>query len=116
MTTTLTPPTNVVTPKVGDILLSTFGYDALIAKFAMVTRVSGKSVFIRELARVDNYMRGGMSWTSFPSFGNFVGAEERKIVKLRGDTYSLKDGEYSTYYFWGTEENPGRVIECYNHH
>lgn len=51
------------TPKVGDILAGTWGYEATLWTFAKVVGVSGKSVRVQELeAESFNMKTGGMEW------------------------------------------------------
>lgn len=108
----LTNPTPVlVGPKVGDILLSTWGYEASIATWAKVVGVTGKSVKIAYIGAIEKHT-GPMEWTSLPDV-NSVG---KKVVTKRftpaGSSYKVKDSSFSNFYPWkGTEP-----ISCYNYH
>ena len=96
-------------PKVGDILVSCWGYEACIAHWAKVVAVTGKSVKIQLLGALDNHT-GPMEWTSMPdlnSGGNII----TKRFKPYGDSYRVKDSSFSTFYKWG-----GDAISCYNYH
>lgn len=104
-------PALVNGPKVGDILVSTYGYDACIAHFAKVIEVTKASVKIVRLGNSDTYKgTGGMNWTSMPDFST-SGDVETKRFKPCGDTYKVKDTSCATYYPWN-----GKPIECYNYH
>lgn len=97
-------------PKVGDILCSTSGYDACIAHFAKVIAVTKSSVKIELLGRIDN-PTSPMTWDSKPDVHSTGGTVVTKRFKPYGDSYSVKDNNYATYYVWS-----GNPINCYNYH
>lgn len=100
----------VVTPKVGDILVSTFGYEACIARFAKVVAVTKASVKVVSL-RANETHNGPMEWTSVPDVD--AAGEEVSTRRFRacGNTYSVRDGSISTYRPWS-----GKPVNCYNYH
>jgi hypothetical protein len=99
-------------PKVGDILVSTSGYEACIAHFAKVVAVTKSSVKIARIGSNDTYKGGnGMEWDSVPDMSRESDALETKRFKPCGETYKVKDTSYSTFYVWG-----GQPISCYNYH
>jgi hypothetical protein len=102
-------PAVVNGPKVGDILVSCWGYEASIASFAKVVAVTAKSVKIARLRAIENHT-GPMEWTSTPDLGS-VGKIETKRFSPSGDSYRVKDSSFSNYYPWG-----GKPVNCYNYH
>lgn len=105
-------PVVVNGPKVGDILVSCSGYEACIAHWAKVIAVTGKSVKIQLLGANNTYYGGGgMNWTSLPDLVSNRDVVMTKRFKPCGDSYSVKDTSYSTYFVWN-----GKPVECYNYH
>lgn len=107
-------PRNTATniPKVGDILLSSSGFDASIATWAVVVGVTSKRVKIQEVQTINyDYHNGGMDWTSKPNVDNKIGKVETKAFKDCGNGYRIKRNEYSSYF-----KHDGRPVSCYNHH
>jgi len=106
----LNEPAVVNGPKVGDILVSCWGYEACIAHWAKVVAVTDKSVKLQFLGARDDHT-GPMEWTSMPDL-NRAGA---KIVTKRfqpaGDSYRVKESSFSNFYKWD-----GKPISCYNYH
>ena len=99
-------------PKVGDIIVSTSGYEACIAHFAKVIGVTKASVKIVRLGNNDTYRgSGGMEWESLPNLNAESDKVETKRFKAYGDTYKVKDNSYATFYPWA-----GKPISCYNYH
>jgi hypothetical protein len=99
-------------PKIGDILVSTAGYEACIAHFAKVVDVTKSSVKIVRLGCNNTYKgSGGMEWESLPNFNAESDEVETKRFKPYGETYKVKDSSYATFYPWG-----GEPISCYNYH
>jgi hypothetical protein len=99
-------------PKVGDILVSTSGYEACIAHFAKVIDVTKASVKIVRISSRDTYKPGnGMEWDSVPNLNAESDEVETKRFKAYGDTYKVKDTSYSSFYPWS-----GEPISCYNYH
>ena len=103
-------PVPLNAPKVGDILCSTYGYDACIAHFAKVVAVSKASVKIELLGTIDNYT-SPMTWESKPNVDSYGGSVHTKRFKACGDTYSVKDTSCATFYPWS-----GKPVNCYNYH
>lgn len=98
-------------PKIGDILVSTSGYEACIAHFAKVIDVTKSSVKIIRIASKDVYKQGGMDWVSTPIIDDERGEVMTKRYKAYEDSYVIKETSYSNYYLW-----KGNPIDCYNHH
>lgn len=103
-------PAVVNGPKVGDILCSTYGFDACIAHFAKVVEVTKASVKIELLGNIDNYT-GPMTWDSKPNVDSSGGEIHTKRFKACGNTYSVKDSSCATFYPWS-----GKPVNCYNYH
>jgi hypothetical protein len=97
-------------PKVGDILCSTYGYDACIAHFAKVVEVTKASVKLELLGTIDNYT-SPMTWDSKPDINSSGGTVVTKRFKANGDSYKVKDTSCATFYPWC-----GKPINCYNYH
>jgi hypothetical protein len=99
-------------PKVGDILVSIFGYEASIARWALVVAVTGKSVKIVQLPADNKYTGGGgMEWISTPATDRIKGDTETKRFTPDGNSYRVKYSSYASYYVWN-----GKPISCYNWH
>lgn len=104
------PTAAVNLPKVGDILCSTYGYEACIAHFAKVIAVTKASVKIESLGTIDNYT-SPMTWESRPNIDSTGGTVHTKRFKAIGETYSVKDTSCATFYPWS-----GKPVNCYNYH
>lgn len=103
-------PAIVNGPKVGDILVSTYGYEACIASFAKVVAVTKASVKIQMIGRNENHT-GPMTWVATPN-PNVVGEEvSTRRFRAYGDSYSVKSTSFSNFYPWS-----GKPINCYNYH
>ena len=109
MTTTYVP--NLTdTPKVGDIWLSTWGYEACLATWFVVTKVTGKMIGLAEIGadETGNWV-GGTSTPHFPI------AQEgaTKMHKVKDTAYGprVKINSYSSASPWA-----GKSVETYNHH
>lgn len=103
-------PATVNGPKVGDILCSTYGYEACIANFAKVVAVTKASVKIVRLG-VNEEHTGNMTWKSTPNLNREGDKVETRRFRVCGDSYSVKSTSFSNYYPWG-----GNPISCYNYH
>jgi hypothetical protein len=72
--------------KVGEILHSSWGYDQTNVEFYVVTKVSGKRVWIRQIAS-DYEATGHMCGNTWPAMPiRFVGEETMHIAQPNGDT------------------------------
>lgn len=98
-------------PEVGDILCGTFGYEASIAKFYKVLKVTNASVGIAQLDAKNIYSQGGMNWTSMPIVDQTYGKTITKRFKSDVDSYRVKLESYCVLYQW-----EGKPVQCYNHH
>lgn len=98
-------------PVAGDILCGSYGYEASIARFYKVLKVTKASVVIAQLSTNNVYQRGGMEWTSTPILDDVAGDELTKRFKPCGDSYLVKLSSYCTLYKWS-----GKSVECYNYH
>lgn len=103
-------PAVVNGPKVGDILVSTYGYDACIANFAKVVAVTKASVKIEFLGTIE-HPTGPMTWNSEPNVNSTGGTVSTRRFKACGNSYSVKSTSFSNFYPWS-----GKPINCYNFH
>jgi len=112
MNSIMAPKQEIVNgPKVGDILVSTYGYEACIAHFAKVVAVTGKSIKIVRLGNNDTHRgHSGMDWESTPDLSR-TSLPQTKRFKACGNSYSVKDTSFSTYFLWN-----GKPVTCYNYH
>ena len=99
-----------IVPKVGDILVSTYGYEACIARFAKVVAVTKASVKIEHLGTIEN-PTSPMTWESRPNIDSTGGTVQTKRFKAIGETYAVKDSSFATFFPWN-----GKVVNCYNYH
>jgi len=75
----------VNTAKVGDILNTSWGYDQTNVDFFVVTKVSGKRVWVREIA-ADIEQTGFMSGKTWPAMPiRFVGEETMHTAQMNGE-------------------------------
>jgi len=80
--------------KVGDILVSSWGYDQTNVDFYAVTKVSGKRVWIREIA-ADYQETGFMSGKTWPAMPiQFTGEETMHVASGYDKTYTVKVGHH----------------------
>ncbi len=106
------PVTSVASPKVGDLLCGSFGYEACIHQVFKVVGVTGSSVKIQELVLDRKYTGGGgMNWTSTVT-NEARGPVSLKRVISSHDGYSVKvHSSLRVYGPWTPCE-----LEGYNHH
>lgn len=103
---------NVNTPKFGDILVSSSGYEASISSFAKVIKVSKSFVHIQYLKAIrSNSRNGGMDWDSMPDLEDKIGLVDRRKWSDDGTAYRVKNNSYSSFYVWN-----GLPQQDYNHH
>lgn len=97
--------------KAGDILVSTWGYDACIADFYKVTARKNKSIYLVPLARSDT--GDWVAGTSAPASPEVpTGPAIRRLIK--SSAYSgeyVKINSYAGAYLWN-----GKPVSTYNHH
>lgn len=86
-----------VSPKVGDYMCGSFGYEACIHHVAKVVGVTGSSVKLQEVELHNAYMQGGMEWTSTIT-GRVDGPVRVKRFKSQGKGYRVKWNESMTMY------------------
>ncbi len=99
-------------PKVGDVIVACYGYEASIESFAVVVKVGAKRVTIQEIGSNRVYTGGGgMNWTATPNLSDNRGAPVSRGWKDAGTTYRVKNNSYSNFYKWS-----GKELNCYNHH
>jgi hypothetical protein len=103
--------TTSATPKVGDILVSQWGYEANIATFAKVIAVTAKSVKLIGLGQTRTYSSQS-DWLSQPDLAK----TNHKVMTRRFNPsghygYSVKDSSFSTFFPWD-----GKPVACYNYH
>ena len=70
---------------VGDVLENSWGYDQTNVDWYQVTRVSGKTIWIRPIAHNCSDYGGAQGGKSQPRRNEFTGPEQRKPVDHRGD-------------------------------
>jgi len=110
MNSILAPKPEVINgPKVGDVIVSNWGYEANIASFAKIIAVTNKSVKLVRLGANDKYT-GAMEWTSTPDFSK-PGKIETKRFTPAGNSYRVKDSTFANFYLWN-----GKPVNCYNYH
>ena len=109
----LSNPT-VASPKVGDVLMGTYGYEACIPTFVKVVGVSGKSINVQHIETRSVYKPNGagMEWTVFPNKDVVAGPIVRKMFKAAGNGYKVKWSSYQNLYGPWT----GTSVEAYNYH
>jgi hypothetical protein len=100
-------------PVVGDILCGTYGYEACIANFYKVTKVTKSSVRIAYLSANNKYNQGGMNWTSEPILDVINEDTEPLLRRFNShhNSYYVKLNSYTTLSKWS-----GYPVQCYNHH
>lgn len=91
---------STIAPKVGDILVGSYGYEASISTFAKVVAVGAATVKVRELNQRRDYHpnSGGMHWTSTPLDNNFTGPVVTKRVRALEKGYCVKWSSYQNLY------------------
>lgn len=99
-------------PKVGDVLVGTYGYEACIAVFAKVIAVTNASVKITLLDQNNSYS-GPMEWKSLPILNSYIGDTLMKRFKTGGYDcgYVVNYNSYTHLSKWN-----GNALNCYNYH
>lgn len=98
-------------PKIGDILVGFFGYDAHIADWYKVVGVTNSSVRLIGLADNRKYTgMGGIDWTSTPNENRRAGDTQTKRFTASADSYFVNTRLCRLYPWDGTPAS------CYNHH
>ena len=89
------------TPKVGDVLVSTWGYDQTNADFYVVIKVGAKTVELAQASNVETPVpnSGGMYGEAVPNVEH-LGPAFLKKVKQEVEGYSVKMHSYSSAYLW----------------
>lgn len=102
---------NTKSIKVGDILVSTWGYDACLADFYKVTARKNKSIYIVPLAKSNT--GDWVAGTSVPASPEVpTGPAIRRLIKTSGCS-----GEYvKVHAFAGAFLWNGRPVSTFNHH
>lgn len=98
--------------KEGDVLVSTWGYDARLATFWKVLKVTAKTVKIVEL-KDQRHTGDWFKGTSEPILNdNYGKVENPRIKDFRSDGVKcLKTKDYGYAYLWD-----GKPVNTYNHH
>lgn len=106
------PVSSLRQPKVGEILVGSYGYEASIATFAKVLKVTASTVLLQELDQIHTYTpnTGGMYWDAVPT-DQTCGSPKVKRFKSNEGSYSVKWTNYQWLRPWG-----GEVVSCYNVH
>ena len=96
----------------GAIWVSTWGYEAVICDFFIVTRCTGKSIWLNE---IEVAYKNGNSWLADEATPKTpiekIGAEKRHVLKDTRYGLRVKRNDYSSISPWG-----GNPIATYNHH
>lgn len=96
--------------KVGDILISTFGYDARIACFWKVVARTQKSLKIARL--LDHDKTGGWdAGTDKPAKDSRLGEVKTKRLIVKYDDTEMVNTGYGFASIWN-----GEAVNTYNHH
>lgn len=99
------------TIKEGDILVSTFGYDARITTFTKVLKRTAKSVTIARLLNLES-TGDWMDGTSAPSAKSELGPTScRKISMWYDNSCECINDGYGVASLWD-----GNPVRTYNHH
>ena len=102
---------NTKSIKVGDILVSTWGYDACLADFYKVTARKNKSIYMVPLAKSNT--GDWVAGTSAPASPEVpAGPAFRRLVKTCGSYGEYVKGHSdASAFLWN-----GRPVSTYNHH
>ena len=94
--------------KVGDILVSTWGYEARLATFWKVLKVTAKTV---KIAKITANIKTGDWWAGadVPDLNSPLGRTENPRIRPNSDYLKTKD--YGLAYLWD-----GKPVSTYNHH
>jgi hypothetical protein len=68
--------------EVGQILYHSYGYEQTNIEFFQITKIEGKTVFVREICQ-ERTETGNMSGKTMPVKDDFLGEEVKKIVQIR---------------------------------
>jgi len=94
--------------KEGTILVSTWGYDARLATFWKVLKVTAKSV---KIAKINRNLNAGdwFAGSAMPDLASGLG--EVEMPRIRPNYDGLKTKHYGFAYLWD-----GKPVSTYNHH
>lgn len=96
----------VATPKVGDILVSSWGYDQTNVDFYKVIRTTPKSIVIRQI-QGKTTEQGHMCGTSVPAqphtFLDYNNEPLTKRFRPYNDGYAVTISSYASAYLWDGE-------------
>ena len=90
--------TTAATPKVGDILSSSWGYDQTNVDFYKVKKVMAKSVAIVQIGTSETSV-GYLTGKAIP-FGAEQGEVMTKRFRLTDDGYGVRIASYASAYLW----------------
>ena len=89
-----------VTPKVGDILASSWGYEQTNVDFYKVTKVTAKSVKIEQVGTTETDT-GFLTGTAVPALDNTVGEPStRRFYSIGDGRYGCRLTSFSSAYLW----------------
>lgn len=101
-----------VTPKVGDYLMGSYGYEASIPVVAKVVAVTGASVKVREVElHSHSFTTGAMEW-KVDVGDKLIGPTLTKRVKAGANGYRIKWNECVNLHGPWTP----RTMDAYNYH
>jgi hypothetical protein len=103
--------TNSISPKIGDKLAGSYGYDANIYDFYIVLNVTKTQVTVQPVAsKTLDFKNGGMDWTSTPIWNCPTGKPIKKKFKVSENSYYLTIGPQHV------SPTTKEVFKNYNHH
>ena len=98
----------IILPKVGDILVGTWGYEACLATFVRVIEVKAATVRVVELSQIQTGdLQAG---TAMPDLNGNRGTPKLKKVKNYDGDYYIK-WDTCALGLWN-----GKPVNTYNHH
>jgi hypothetical protein len=105
--------TSVASPKVGDILCGSWGYEATLYTFVKVVAVGNKTIKVQEMVTESfDHQTGGMEWKEKLT-GETHGEITTKLFKTYDKGYKIKWNSYLNLY--GPYTGDG-VVSCSNYH
>jgi hypothetical protein len=108
-------PVVAVTPKVGDILCGSWGYEATLYVSVKVLSVTGKMIKVQEMTTEhipSDHCSGGMEWKERLTGGTCGEVMVKKVTAYK-DGYRIKWTSYLNLY--GPYKGDG-IFECSNYH
>jgi hypothetical protein len=92
--------TTLIAPKVGDILVSSWGYDQTNIDFYKVIGLTAKSVKIVKIGQQIHEQTGWLQETVLPDPDIVLSEPITRRVGIASDGYSVKVRDYAWAYLW----------------